>query len=603
MLNFLSRRSGIVKGCAARVDDRFALETLEPRIVLDGTPGDAGNPVVEINTDFGNIYIELFPDAAPVTVENFLGYVARGDYDNTFFHRLVGGFVLQGGGWTYDQDRIPRTEKVVQQDAIVNEFNLSNLEWTVAMAKLGGDPDSATSEWFINLDNNASNLDGQNGGFTVFGEVIGGRDVVNSITELRVVNLGRGFETLPVTASYDPQGNEVNNEDLVNLNSVRLVFDPDLSLIADTTVSPSGTATGANVTTVVLESGFDRAIAFKQVGLSGGWTVTDLNLKAGQSGKTSTPVTWIDPKDGLTYAAATSDDGLLLYKNTSGTTWTVRNLNTELSGIDLITSSLTVFVSQGNKVHIAGLNAQGEVILLNQTGGSTGGEYGWTARNLSETDLADNGLTTPDFASPLASYVTSWNGLNIVGLDSDGDIQALWWAPGEDSWSVANLSNVTGAPPMQGTIAPYLTTWNAINLSGTDADGNVVVTWWVPSFGGDWVQSNLTDLRDGPQLAAGSVATWVTPWGGTNILGRNVNGDVVVYWWAPSLGPGQWNISNLSEVIEGAEVPTGPIVGFSSPSGVVNIFGAADDGGLIRYWWRATDGWQWENVSSTAQLA
>ncbi|MDQ7012618.1 MAG: peptidylprolyl isomerase [Planctomycetota bacterium] len=603
MLNFLSRRSGIAKDLAAQVNDLFGLETLEPRIVFDGTPADAGNPVVEISTDYGNIYIELFPDVAPVTVENFIGYVERGDYDGTFFHRHVQDFILQGGGWTYDQDRIPRTDRIEQQDTIVNEFNLSNLEWTVAMAKLSGDPDSASSEWFINLGNNASNLDNQNGGFTVFGEVVGGRNVVDAITDLRVVNLGSGFETLPVTESFDPQGSTVNNEDLVNLNSVSLVFDPDLSLTADTTVSPSGTATGANVTTVVLESGFDRAIAFKQVGLSGGWTVTDLNLKADQSGKTSTPVTWIDPKDGLTYAAATSDNGLLLYKNTSGTTWTVRNLSNELNTTQSITGNLTVFVSQGRKAHIAGLTDSGDVILFNQTGASSNGEYTWTARNLSETDLLVNNInTTPAFTGQLTSYVTSWNALNVVGLDANGDIQAVWWSPNLDAWTTSNLSDITGAPPMQGAIAPYLTTWNAINLTGTDADGNVVVSWWVPKFKGDWVQSNLTDLYSGPQLEAGSVATWVTPWGGTNILGRNINGDVVVYWWAPNRGPGQWRIDNLSQVIEGAEVPTGPIVGFSSPSGVVNIFGAADDGELIRYWWRATDGWQWENVSSTAQL-
>lgn len=596
MLKLFSRRSAMTP------DVSFSLENLEPRIVLDGTPTDAGNPVVEINTDYGNIYIELYPDVAPVTVDNFLGYVSRGDYDGTFFHRHVQGFVLQGGGWTYDQNRTPRTEHIEAQDPIVNEFQLSNLEWTVAMAKLGGDPDSATSEWFINLDDNSQNLDNQNGGFTVFGEVVGGRDVVTTITDLRIANFGSGFETTPVTESYDPQANQVNNEDLVNVNQARLVYDPDTSLVVDDTVAPSGAATGSNVTTVVLQSGFGRALAFRQEGLSGGWTVTDLNLKSGESGDSTAPVTWIDPKDGLTYAAAISPDGLLLYQNVSGTTWTVRNLHSEISNIELVTSSLTVFVSQGQKAHIAGLTADGEVMLFNQTGGSNNNGYVWTARNLSDTDLSDNGLPTPQFASPLTSYVTSWNGLNIVGLDEDGDIRAIWWAPGRDSWTTSNLSSITGAPALRGSVAPYLTSWGAINLSGVNDDGDVIVTWWIPSFGGEWVQSNLTALRDGPALAGGSIATWVTPWGGTNILGRNINGDVLVYWWAPGLGPGQWNFTNLTQLIDGAETLTGPIAGFSSPSGVVNVFGSAADGELIRYWWRPGDAWQWENVSGTAQL-
>jgi peptidyl-prolyl cis-trans isomerase A (cyclophilin A) len=578
------------------------LEALEPRIVLDGTPGDPGNPVVEVGTDYGTIHIELFPDVAPATVDNFLGYVNRQDYDGTFFHRHVRDFVLQGGGWSYDKDRVPRTQHITQQDPVVNEFNLSNVRWTVAMAKLGGDPDSATSEWFINLGDNSENLDNQNGGFTVFGEVVGGRDVVNEITGLRLLNLGQGFENVPVTESFDPQSEELNNDDLVVLRSVRLAFDPDRSLLASTTTLPSGAATGANVTTVVVENQFDRAIAFKQVGLSGGWTVTDLGLKSSQTGDTSAPVTWIDPKDGLTYAAAVSADGLILFKNVQGTTWTARNLNSEVQGADLITESLTVFVSQGRKAHIAGLTADGEMMLFFQTGGSSGGEYAWTARNLSQTDLADAGLSTPEFAGSLSSYVTSWNGMNIVGLDGQGAIQAVWWAPGLDRWTTSNLSGITGAPPIQGAVSPYLTSWNAINLTGVDEGGNVVVTWWIPSFGGDWVTSDLTDLFAGPELTPGSVSTYVTAWGGTNIVGRDSEGNVAAYWWSPDLGPGNWNTIILSDFIEGAEVPTGPMVGFSSPSGTVNIFGAKDNGELIRYWWRPGDEWRWQNVSEVAEL-
>lgn len=587
---------------AAKAEPASIMETLEPRIVLDGTPDDASNPVVEVATNVGNIYIELFPDVTPITVDNFLGYVSRGDYDGTFFHRHVNNFVLQGGGWTFDEVR-QDVDHITQQDQIQNEFELSNVRWTVAMAKLGGDPDSATSEWFINLSDNSSNLDNQNGGFTVFGEVVGGRDVVETITDFRIANLGNGFETVPVTNQFDPQRDFLRDEDLIMVESARLVYDPDQSLLVESTVTPSGVANGSNVTTVVIESQFDRAIAFRQIGLTGGWTVTDLNLKTSTPGETSSPVTWIDPKDNATYAAAVSEDGLLLYKHTQGSNWTVRNLNSEVQGVEAITSSLTVFVSQGRKVHLMGLSADGDAILFNQTGATSNGQYVWTGRNVSETDLADAGLQTPDFTSPLSSYVTSWNGLNVVGLDANGDIQALWWAPGRDGWSVSNLSNITGAPAMQGAVAPYLTSWNAVNLTGVDADGNVIVTWWVPSFGGDWVTSDLTALRAGPALEPGSVSTYVTSWGGTNIVGRDSDGNVAAYWWAPTLGPGQWNTVILSDFIAGAEVPTGPMVGFSSPSGVVNIFGAADDGELIRYWWRPGEDWQWQNVSAVADLA
>ncbi|MBZ0172544.1 MAG: peptidylprolyl isomerase, partial [Phycisphaerales bacterium] len=445
-------------------------------------------------------------------------------------------------------------DHVTQQDPIENEFELSNVKWTVAMAKLDGDPDSATSEWFINLADNSDNLDNQNGGFTVFGEVVGGRDVVDAITDLRVVNLGGNFTTVPVGDDFDVNGDTLLNSDLVVIDDIVLAYDPATSLAADQTVVPGGAANGANHTTVTITSEFGSALAFRQMGLSGGWTVTDLNLKTETSGGATHPVTWIDDKDDATYAAAVTPDGLLLYKHTQGDTWTVRNLNSEVQGSERITSSLTTFVGTNGLSYLVGVTADGDVMLFRQTGGSQNGEYTWTARNLSETDLLVNNLdTTPTFVSPLSSYVTSWGGLNVVGLDAQGDIQALWWAPGRPAWSVANLSQQTGAPALQGTIAPYLTDWGAINLSGTDANGHVVVTWWIPSFAGDWVQTNLTTLKSGPSLATGSIATYVTPWGGTNILGRNADGDIVAYWWAPTLGPGQWQITNLSEFIQGAD--------------------------------------------------
>ncbi len=153
------------------------LETLEPRIVLsavDGLPDlsdleTSTNPVVVLETDFGDIYIELFQDDAPVTVENFIQYTELGQYSESLFHRSVSGFVLQGGGFAFDADI--GFQAVFDEDlgGLATEFARSNVERTVAMAKRA-DPDSATSQFFFNLGDNSSNLDGQD--FTVFGRVI-----------------------------------------------------------------------------------------------------------------------------------------------------------------------------------------------------------------------------------------------------------------------------------------------------------------------------------------------------------------------------------------------------------------------------------------------
>lgn len=165
----------------------------------------APNSLVRLSTAEGPIDIVLLDSQAPITVANFLGYVRRGDYNRSFFHRLVPGFVLQGGGYT-----APPVARVPTQAAIVNEFSpsRSNVRGTVAMAKIGGNPNSATSEWFVNLANNAANLDNQNGGFTVFGRVTTpSLAIVDRLATSRLVDASTcesafsAFSNLPVVRS------------------------------------------------------------------------------------------------------------------------------------------------------------------------------------------------------------------------------------------------------------------------------------------------------------------------------------------------------------------------------------------------------------------
>ena len=126
----------------------------------------------------------LFRERTPVTIANFLGYVNRGDYTNMIVHRLVPGFVIQGGGFTIvnGADGGISADSVATQPTIRNEFGVSNTLGTISMAKLGGNPDSATSQWFISTGANSDNLDSQNGGFTVFGVV--SRDSFEAALEL-----------------------------------------------------------------------------------------------------------------------------------------------------------------------------------------------------------------------------------------------------------------------------------------------------------------------------------------------------------------------------------------------------------------------------------
>lgn len=175
--------------------------------------------VVRVTTSLGEFQIELFDNVAPGTVTNFLNYVNSGAYNGTVVHRLEQGFVIQGGWLTYNETQ-QTFYGIETGPAIQNEFSVSNLRGTIAMAKLGGDPNSATSQWFINLGNN-SFLDSSNGGFTVFGRVMGtGMQVVDAIAALPAVNVVSGLSPFPLINYIS--GQPLRNSNLVNVNMSRI---------------------------------------------------------------------------------------------------------------------------------------------------------------------------------------------------------------------------------------------------------------------------------------------------------------------------------------------------------------------------------------------
>ncbi len=137
------------------------------------------NPRVLLKTDLGEIVLELYPQKAPATVANFLNYVEARFYDGLIFHRVIPGFMIQTGGFTFDF-----VEKATKEPVINESMNgLKNRYGTIAMAR-HSDPDSATSQFFINMRHNP-HLDAKKKkpGYTVFGRVIEGMDVAKQITE------------------------------------------------------------------------------------------------------------------------------------------------------------------------------------------------------------------------------------------------------------------------------------------------------------------------------------------------------------------------------------------------------------------------------------
>ena len=163
---------------------RFAMTFAAVLALGFATLVQAANPQVEFDTTAGKIRIELFPNAAPKTVENFLTYVKDKQYDGTQFHRVIAGFMIQGGGFTSDFQQKPTRPPIQNEAEASSKAGLLNVPGTVAMARTG-DPHSATAQFFINVaDNKSLNFresTAQGYGYTVFGKVVSGMDVVQKI--------------------------------------------------------------------------------------------------------------------------------------------------------------------------------------------------------------------------------------------------------------------------------------------------------------------------------------------------------------------------------------------------------------------------------------
>lgn len=167
--------------------------------------------LAQFRTVFGDIEVELYDQDKPVTVQNFIRYVQTGRYQNEFAHRLVPGFVIQGGGFTVTNRNMPNwlVNMIASYSQITNEFGVgrqfSNVYGTIAMAKLGGNTNSATSQWFFNLANNTF-LDAPdtNNLFVVFGHVVSGTNILNLFNTFQSYN---GTQTSNLVANVDPNFN------------------------------------------------------------------------------------------------------------------------------------------------------------------------------------------------------------------------------------------------------------------------------------------------------------------------------------------------------------------------------------------------------------
>lgn len=290
------------------LDAAFGTEAIDDQVVRFTSQFTIGEVPVVMD-------MALFSNRTPITRQNFLKYVTDGDYVNSFIHRSVPGFVIQGGA--YGVNASNQLFAVPTDAAIVNEFGVSNTLGTVSMAKLGGDPDSATSQWFVSLGENTDNLDYQNGGFTVFGRVtkstLGYAGAFGNPSIFPVFdysggvnsdgNLGSPFGELPLFSDHIPP----------NLYPAQLIRFPSVALVP----LPAGEAGEDTALTYSIVSNINPAVATANV-LPGG--LLNISPVAGQSGSTLITVRATDS------VGNTVDDSLILSVNLTDTytTWASR---------------------------------------------------------------------------------------------------------------------------------------------------------------------------------------------------------------------------------------------------------------------------------------
>jgi len=237
--------------------------------------------LVRVSTTIGSFNMELLPEKAPKTVANFLAYVNDSAYENTLVHRSVPGFIIQAGGYTAT---LP-PEQIPTWPPVTNEYALSNIRGTVAMAKLGSDPNSATSQWFVNLADNSANLNNQNGGFTVFARVLGNgmTNVVDKIAVIPTYNAGSPFDQIPLK---DLKSNNILSNNLVAVTRVATLpyfatsSNPDAfsaEILGTNLIVRQLTPTnGSSLITVSVSdtNGLSTNTSFRVTGFSGSQTIT-----------------------------------------------------------------------------------------------------------------------------------------------------------------------------------------------------------------------------------------------------------------------------------------------------------------------------------------
>jgi hypothetical protein len=335
---------------------------------------------------------------------------------------------------------------------------------------------------------------------------------------------------------------------------------------------------------------------------TGAWSLTDLQTSTSSPGGATSLISWVEPRDGLLYAAAATPSGLILYKLGTNNTWSFRNITFEVKISRAIVSNLATFVDNAGLRQIGGLTAEGHLVTYWMTGllWPQGWRYYYT--DLSSRDLTLRNHAQPTMAGNFVTYVTQKNSLNYVGTDPNGNVILFFRPSGglaTQLWNWTNLTQLTQAAKFVGNITATETSNRIVNISGTDASGNLwMITW---RSGEGWKSRNITGATTSGgsvPLATGTVASWINSAGSGFVAGVTGNGALVLYRYTFTGGQNTWTFATLSASIPGAPQASGKIRATALSNGTILISAATDAGELLRYTFTpGTGGWTAENVT------
>ncbi len=536
----------------------------------DGTAGGTmvfftrtpAQQVARIDTFAGVIDIDLLADRAPITVRNFLAYANAGDYDNSFFHRNAESngqpFVVQGGGFR----AVTGLPGIPTRPPIQNEFGVSNTRGTIAMAKLGGNPNSATNQFFFNLGDNSSNLDNQNGGFTVFARVrdSAGLAVMDDLSEFDNFDASAqnsAFDDLPVRNLSAVQANgSARPEDLITINRVSLLVDIAATPGQQASFDNAVTVTGDQGQTVrfldLTGNGFGVA-DFAQVRFSGN-TVSSITITKDFTGSMAIVVTGAPRVNVIndTRRTATGTIGYIAIQDGSLGALQTRGsvvgaavggfvvapgfeLPEDVDG-DTATNDLTALFAPGTGATssivvdgslIGGVRVGGSLLAV-RVRGDTAADFrtGGTAGDLSSYTFAaaDNtSISTPNRLSAVTA--TNWRVSDTTRKTISAPVLRTLRITGEGGQRgvFEGQLNLTG--PEQGAPSETLT------LGSATIKGGVFSSQWD-------ITGNMGPVNLGPDSDR-----WTLNVSGntrTIIMGRAVNNNISVTGNVPSLRASEW---------------------------------------------------------------